>query len=68
MDYRSSLNYPKPIMPSQIPDVRIDYRGLINYAKKVGKTVADLSDEEKDAYISGSTMSELRKSDIYNYY
>lgn len=59
MDYRSSLNCPKPIMLSQLPDVRIDYRGLINYAREAGKTVADLSDEEKNAYIRGSTMSQL---------
>lgn len=68
MDYCASLNNPEPIMPSQLPDVRIDYRGLINYAKEVGKTVADLSGEEKNAYISGNAMSELRKNDIYNYY
>lgn len=68
MNYRASVESLQPIMPSQIPDVQIDYHGLVKYAKEVGKSVADLSDKEKDAYIIGSTMSELRKSAIYNYY
>lgn len=30
MDYKASMNAPDPVVPSQIPDVRIDYRGLEN--------------------------------------
>lgn len=61
-DYTASINSTEPIMPSQIPHVRIDCRGLIQYADAAGKTVMELSDEEKDKFISGSTMRELRKS------
>lgn len=61
-DYTTSINSTEPVMPSQIPHVRIDCRGLIQYADAAGKTVMELSDEEKDKFISGSTMRELRKS------
>lgn len=68
MDYRALPNCSESIMLSQLPDVRIDYQELIRCAKEVGKSVEDLSDEEKDVYISGSTISELRKNAIYGYY
>lgn len=61
-DYTTSINSTEPVMPSQIPHVRIDCRGLIQYADAAGKTVMELSDEEKDKFIIGSTMRELRKS------
>lgn len=61
MNYRASLNAPKPIMPSQIPKVKIDYQGLIKYADTVGKSVIDLSDEEKNKFIRGGTMKEIRE-------
>ena len=61
MNYRASIDAPKPIMPSQLPNGRIDYQGLIKYARSVGKTVMDLSDSEKDVYISGGTMKEIRQ-------
>lgn len=61
MNYRASLNASKPIMPSQIPKVKIDYQGLIKYADTVGKSVIDLSDEEKNKFIRGGTMKEIRE-------
>lgn len=61
-DYTASINSTESVMPSQIPHVRIDCRGLIQYADAAGKTVMELSDEEKDKFIIGSTMRELRKS------
>lgn len=66
MNYRASIDAPKPIMPSQIPNVKIDYIGLIKYANSVGKSVVELSDLEKDVYIHGGTMKEIReKRDDY---
>lgn len=61
MDYKASMNAPDPVVPSQIPDVRIDYRGLVKYAHSVGKEVSDLSDAEKEAFIQGGTMEEIRE-------
>ena len=34
MNYKASLNAPDPIMPSEIPNVHIDYEGLIAYANE----------------------------------
>lgn len=42
----------RPIMPSEIPDVRIDYKGLLAYAKKKGVKVIELTDEEKNMFVS----------------
>ena len=61
MDYKASMSAPKPVRPSKIPDVRIDYRGLIKYAHSAGKEVIDLSDSEKEAFIHGGTMEEIRE-------
>ena len=46
--YKESLkNTPDPIMPSQLPQMNLDLRGLMNYAKSIGKKVVDLTDAEK---------------------
>lgn len=42
----------KPIMPSELPDVRIDYKGLLDYAQKKGVSVSVLTDEEKNCFVS----------------
>lgn len=42
----------KIIMPSELPRVRIDYKGLLEYAKKKGVEPAELSDEDKVMFIS----------------
>ena len=42
----------QPIMPSELPDVRIDYDGLVNYAKQKGVRVIELSDNEKNRFVS----------------
>ena len=54
-DVRLYLHKPyqvKPIMPSELPDVRIDYKGLLDYAKKKGVPVSELRDEEKNCFVS----------------
>lgn len=40
-----------PIMPSELPKVRINYKGLIAYAKEKGVQVIDLSDSEKNRFV-----------------
>ena len=50
--YKESLkNTPDPIMPSQLPQMNLDLRGLMNYAKSIGKKVVDLTDAEKSMFI-----------------
>ena len=52
MNYKISLSkLAKPIMPSELPKGRIDYNGLIDYAKKKGVRVIDLSDNEKNRFV-----------------
>ena len=48
------------VPPEDIPQIKIDYRGLIALAKKKGCQVAELSDAEKDPYIEGG-MKHLRE-------
>ena len=50
--YRDSLkNTPEPIMPSQIPQMNLDLRGLMSYAKQMGKKVVELTEAEKKMFI-----------------
>ncbi len=45
--YKESLNRtPGPIMPSQIPKVKLDMRGMVKYAKERGIAPIDLTQEE----------------------
>ena len=50
-----------PYSVSEVPAVRIDYRGLAAYAKRQGKHVCDLSDEEKNLFIKDGDMDLIRK-------
>lgn len=51
--YKESLkNTPKPVMPSQFAGTRIDLKGLLAYAKAKGVSPADLSEQEKERFVS----------------
>ena len=50
--YKESLKRtPEPVMISQLPQITIDLKGLMSYAKETGRKVAELSDFEKNKFI-----------------
>ncbi len=50
--YKESFSRtPGPIMPSQIPKVKLDMRGLVKYAKERGVAPVDLTQEEKERFM-----------------
>ena len=50
--YKESLaNMSGPILLSQCPKVRMDLRGLMQYAKEKGVKVIELTEKEKSAFI-----------------
>ena len=59
--YKESLkNTPSPINSNDpISSIKIDIKGLLAYAKSVGKTVPELSDEEKEPFVDGG-MEKLK--------
>ena len=42
----------KAVMPSQLPNIRIDYKGLIEYAHSKGLKAGDLTESEKNMFVS----------------
>lgn len=60
--YRESLaNTPGPVDKESIPKVRIDYKGLLKFAKEKGVTPADLSFEETLPFMTELVEGELDK-------
>lgn len=50
--YRESLaTMPEPILLSQCPQMKLDIRGLMKYAKEKGKKVVELTEAEKKQFI-----------------
>lgn len=62
--YQQSLsNTPGPISPNDpIFSIKIDWKGLRNFAQSVNKQVHELSEEEIDPYVDGgvSHLKEVR--------
>ncbi len=49
--YKSMKTMEDPVMPSQLPKVKMDSNGLVAYARKNGKSVVELSEAEKRQFI-----------------
>lgn len=51
--YKESLGKtPGPIMPSQLPKVKLDMRGLVRYAREKGVEPICLTEEEKNRFMT----------------
>ena len=51
--YKESLEKtPGPVMPSQLPKVKLDMRGLVRYAKEKGVEPILLTEEEKERFMT----------------
>ncbi len=53
-----------PYFKSDIPNIKIDYRGLTEFARNKGCRVCDLTDEEKNLFITDADMNIVRKRAI----
>ncbi|MCM1135122.1 MAG: hypothetical protein NC400_06040 [Clostridium sp.] len=42
----------EPVMAGELPKVKLNLRGIREYAKKKGVAIASLTDEEKQLFIS----------------
>lgn len=60
--YMQSLsNTPAPVSPKDpIFSVKIDWKGLMDYAHSINKTVKELTDQELEPYIEGG-LDNLKK-------
>lgn len=64
--YKESLSRtPGPIMPSQIPKVKLDMRGMVKYAKERGFAPIDLTQTEKGRFMT--LMVQKIKHEIINF-
>lgn len=53
--YEDIKNMPEPIQPSQLPQMKIDFKGMVAYAKEQGVTLGDLPEEERDSILKQFT-------------
>jgi len=53
--YKESLkNIPKPVMPSEVPKIKIELKELLAYSKLKNVSPIDLTDDEKEKFIKTS--------------
>ena len=52
-------------MPSQLPVVTINYNGLLKYAEEKGVQPSELTDDEKNQFITDHDMDWVRKQPLY---
>ena len=53
--YKESLkNTPKPVMPSEVPKIKIELKELLAYSKLKNVSPIDLTDDEKEKFIKNS--------------
>ena len=64
MSGQKILSEPRPYRIDEIPVINIDYKGLIKYARSKNKMVSELSDAEKEQFILGLSMMEVREKMI----
>ena len=53
--YEDIKNMPEPIQPSQLPQMKIDFKGMVAYAKERGVTLGDLPKEELESILKQFT-------------
>ena len=53
-----------PYFKADIPNINIDYRGLTAFARNKGCKVCDLTDEEKNRFITDADMNIVRERAI----
>lgn len=49
--YKQLENMPEPIMSRELPKVKLDLKGIRQYARKKGVSIASLTDAEKQLFI-----------------
>ena len=50
--YKMLETMPEPIMASQLPKVKLDLRGIRDYARRKGVAISSLTEAEKNQFIS----------------
>ncbi len=62
--FKTLQNMCGPYTKSNIPQISLDLRGMVSLAKKLGKTVPELTDDEIKPFVLNASVSELKNSKI----
>lgn len=64
-EYIDSLQHMSgPYTKSTIPPISLDLRGMVSFAKSIGKTVPELSDDELSPFVLNATVQDLKQVKI----